>query len=34
MRTSLVDCPEEWDYSSSRFFEQGKSVGIPIVLPG
>ena len=34
VRAGLVDYPEDWEYSSARFFEKGKSVGIPIVLPG
>ena len=34
VRAGLVQCPEEWKYSSDRYYILGKSVGLPIELPG
>lgn len=34
VRRGLVKHPEDWKYSSARFFLQRKSVGLPIELPG
>ncbi len=34
VRAGLIDTPEGWIYSSEQFFSQGKSVGIPIKVPG
>ena len=33
VNAGLVEYPEDWKYSSARFFSQGKSVGLPIEPP-
>ncbi len=30
VRAGLVACPCDWAFSSARYYEQGRSVGVPI----
>jgi putative transposase len=34
VRAGLVKRPEDWIYSSARFYIEGKCVGLPIAYPG
>ncbi len=33
VRANLVETPSTWRWSSARWYERGKSVGVPIMMP-